>query len=254
MNSQIPFTLKAILIALVLLSWATDIPASQPTSGEISLQFQNPPMPSGPWNLSIRVKTYLAFENGFIRLRLKPNRGSADEIRLWEGHAAERDTFAFEYELQPPSPGLYMLGVALVPYPEGPHGTFATHSIWYINITADTVFLARSSDWENLRNEILYDARERGLGDINPNAFDSLAPDLAKRWYDLYHPKSIETIEAESQSKANRDSMPPVIDVSDRTFFGPDRDTIAFPGSGPPPSKPTPDAVRARFPQRGRVP
>ena len=241
------FAMVAVAAMTLGSAYVSASPASYGT--KIKLEFESTPTPLESWELSIWAMTYFSFEDGLLELQLTPTaaRESIEDIKLWKGKAAAHDTFTYVYRLPSPPPGLYTLHAGLVPFPDGkPQGTFGSSSIWYVKVTPDTVFLARSSNRENIRNEILYDARKRGFGAVAREAWDTLAPDLAERWRLLHGRSSIPHIRPAPK--------PVIIEASDEERSNPCRDTIAIPGSGPPQPRVRPDTLYKNGENRGKRP
>lgn len=243
-------TISGLALSVCLFAAWVDGGASPMTTGTVTLDFISPPMSTEPWQLRIWGRTYSPFEDGQFELNLRSDSNGVlvrQEI-LWHGSAAAGDTFLVQRSLDPPNPGRYMLAARLVPFLHGTSGSGSTARIAYLLVRPDTVFLAWSSNAENMRSEMEYDLRKRGLEDVDPKLLDSLAPDLAERWRKVKGWKDI------GPPPKPKTSPPPKVYDPSRQRIGEGRDTTLIPGWGPPPAKPTPDSVKALFPHRGPNP
>lgn len=233
--------LTAAFVFSLLAPGNSVLDASQPTFGEVSLTFLEPPTPDAPWHLRISARSYFQFENGKVAIaRRRPGPGPSDvqEDIIWTGAANTRDTLVFEHYYAPPLPGLYMLVGSINPFPDGsqPHIP-ATFSIWYVLVRADTGLISQYDYGDLLRREVDVDIQKRGLTGVNPKQLDSLAPDLAERWRKV---KGWRDIGPPPKPMRPPPSSPPRTYQVEDPGEGPYRDTIAMPGSGPPPPKPIP--------------
>lgn len=233
MRFRIPLLITVAVIAFLLNLVASDSGATPISSGEVSLVFKTPPTPTEPWELAIDVWAMTPSPDGRIDLELiGASGGTIQSVPLWEGSVASGDSISLHHSFPPPPPGMYALSPRFVPFPERP-GTGGASKAAYVLVTLDTVFV----EWgrggrRNLRDQILYDARKCGLGEVPPDSYDSLAPDLAKRWQDLYHPKGITTIRFVSPSKGESDSLAPRMDSIDSVGVDHETGEPASPDSG----------------------
>jgi hypothetical protein len=228
--------LLCVLTTLCVLVTRESSSGTPITTGEVSLDFVSPPTPHAPWELFIRACHLTPSEYAQVVLTVPSEigPGNREEI-LWEGPVTPGDSIIRTLSIPPPPPGRYVVAASYVARPGGPMGDLSTTKVAYVLVRTDTVFVAWSSNWENLRNEILYELRKRGLGGVSEEEMKTLAPDLAQRWHELYYPKGITTI---------RTGQPVKVDTNDRVGSLPGRDTIAIPGSGPPERRPPSDSMR----------
>ena len=181
---------------------------SPPTSGTISLRFEDEPIPSSPWSLSITARTGVSFTNGQLLLLVRQTDSSAkaaENILLWEGHLEQLDSITREYLLPAPQPGEYELTAAMLPFPKGSssgtHGFSSTH---YVAVTPDTVLISGIGIFELRRRVIEYELRLRGLSGLPETEWKRLAPDLAERWERMHGSDSVAPTATPSQESPVR--------------------------------------------------
>jgi hypothetical protein len=215
--------------ALVVLIAAGPVGGTPITGGNITLEFTNELTPMNPWEIKVTLHWATPSDNGQVALTSPALAGGMQEVVLFEGPIATGDSIEWEYMMPPPPPGRYHVVARYKQHPEREQGYGGATKVAYVLVREDTVFLAWTWDKENMENELEYELRQRGLEEVDPKQLDSLAPDLAERWRKV---KGWRAIGPPPNPRKEKGTLP--IDVSDRVFTVPDRDTIAFPGSGPP--------------------